>query len=85
MNKRTKELPIRIQIVALNITVFLAIIAFCVVAKATLADFAYLLFAWYTMVGWVKLASGVFKSSQTRLLKQFSLSSAYNEPQHRLT
>ncbi len=59
MSEGTKSQP-RFQVVALNITVLIAVIAFCVAVKATPTDFAFLLLAWYAMVGWVKIACGVF-------------------------
>ena len=60
MSAVPKRLSTRIQVIALNIVLFLAIVVFCLAAKANLTDFVFLLLGWHAMVGWTKVACGVF-------------------------
>ena len=45
--------------IVLNLLVFASIAVFVIAVSATLAQFAYLLFGWYAMAGWVRFACDV--------------------------
>ena len=73
MSEKTKRRATRIQVVALNVGVLLAIIVFCVAVKATLTDFVFLLLGWYAMRGWARIACGVFPSFDNMPLPTLSM------------
>ncbi len=60
MSAEPKRLSTRIQVIARNLVLFLAIVVFRLAAKANLTDFGFLLLGWHAMVGWTKVACGVF-------------------------